>query len=183
MSTITDREIELLELVASGAPAEQKLAQEELDAIDRRRSKAAPIEPRGDLIDTYTVGDWTADIYLAKSRGQSEETLNPARKLRIQRGDGIISQPTFYEKHLRAHDGYATIEKRYCVRYVMVILSHKNGTQSSRKVISRGDKLIYRDDRFDKAVRRNDFLASFPQALAQYSEDITVAMEFFAPPK
>jgi hypothetical protein len=177
---VNDREIELMILAETGHPAERKLALEELDAIAIARSKPV-VEGHGELLDVYHAGEWIAEVYLKTSRGSTTSVHNPARKLRHDRGQGIISQPAFYDRHCKAQDGDVGLDKRFYVRYAMILFIHKNGSRSTRKVFSRKAGLAYRDDRSGDGVRRSEFVASFPKAFADQAEYITSHLEFLAP--
>ncbi len=180
VSEVTDHEVHLMIIAETGSPAERKLAQEELDAIERARTKPV-IEGQGELLDVYYAGDWTAEIYLKTSKGSTTSVQNPARKLRHERGQGLISQPAFYDRHCKAQDADVGFDKRFYVRYAMVLFIHKNGNRSTRKVFSRKTGLTYRDDRSGDGVRRSEFVASFPKAFADQAEYITSHLEFLAP--
>lgn len=174
------REDELLKIVLTGTEAETKLALEELDKI---RVKVKPVKVKGGLAKTYTCGDWIAEVYVQHSETYTESEKNIERSLRHNRGAGLISQPTFYREH-RGMERDATVrdDKKFTVNGATILFTNtKTGSMSTRKVYARRDKFTYRDGRFDKAVSRNEFVKSFPQAFWDEAELMVHYMEFMAP--
>jgi hypothetical protein len=176
------REEQLIEVMISGCPAEVKIAIEEYEAIQAAKVKPE-VHVKGDLVDTYRSGDWVADVYVYRSGNSTISSVNVERALWDQRGRGLISQPEFFSRH-NGLEKNATIaqEKGFSVNLATIVFTHKpSGSQTSRKVYSRKSGLSYRDDRFNKPLRREQLIASFPKAFQGDADDIVGYMEFMAP--
>lgn len=134
---MTDLKEELLQVILTGSPIETKLAFEQLTEILRNEMPPPPPEVKGELIETYKAGDYTASVYSSHGKFFTHSVSNPSAKLMHQRGQGIISQPEFAQRINKVPMGDITTEGKINTHSATLLIKHKNGSATTRKVTHR----------------------------------------------
>lgn len=131
---MVDIKKELLEVLATGSPVEVKLAAEQLNDILVKEMPPRMPEVKGDLIETYQAGDYTVRIFSNHSKFHTKTVTNPAAKLIHDRGQGIVTQPYFASRINNMPAGDVAIEGRVYTNSATLLIQHKNGSATTRKV-------------------------------------------------
>lgn len=168
---------ELLDLLIDGSPAEQKLASEQLTEIANRTSPPPAPIAKGDLIETYKAGDYVARLYGYHGSFIIENVSNPARKLVSDRGQSLISQPEFASRYEKTPKGDINLQSKCYLHSATLVIEHKNGSQTARKVSHFRGRYSYKDCRSDKTITREEFIKSLPAPFASIAEEITFHLE------